>query len=186
MIHNKSTLSLNSQQNPQAQDKVAQLKTFFETGQHPPQPHSPQENKKTPKANQQETPAKPKVDSKEKDQNLRLKAKKERDKNRQAAFDWLLRTYPHCFSKENPKPLKLKIEKDIFAELPENLAFSRLHIREALGFYTRWSNYKEILAKSTHRYDLRGNAVEEVLADHKTHAQQQYKKRQKKFPDLKE
>ncbi|AIK96284.1 ProQ/FINO family protein [Candidatus Odyssella acanthamoebae] len=172
MIHKKAKLSLNPQQHHQAQDKVAQLKTFFETGQQPTSPNLPQENKKTPKAKQQETPAKPKVDSKEKDQHLRLKAKKERDKNRQAAFDWLLRTYPQCFSEENPKPLKLKIEKDIFAELPENLPFSRLHIREALGFYTRWFKYKEVLAKSTHRYDLQGNTIEELLADHKAHAQQ--------------
>jgi ProP effector len=174
MIHKKSKLSLNSQPHLLAQDKVAQLKTFFETGQHSPQPRSPQENKKPPKSNHQAMSANPKVDSKEKDQRLRLKAKKERDKNRQAAFDWLLRTYPQCFSEENPKPLKLKIEKDIFAELPENLAFSRLHIREALGFYTRWSKYKEVLAKSTYRYDLHGNAVEELLASHKEYAQQQY------------
>ncbi|MBW8309221.1 MAG: ProQ/FinO family protein [Candidatus Paracaedibacteraceae bacterium] len=176
MIHKKSTLSLNSQPHPLTQDKVAQLKIFFETGQHPPQPLSPQGNKKTPKANQQETPAKPKVDSKENDQPLRLKAKKERDKNRQAAFEWLLRTYPQCFSEKNPKPLKLKIEKDIFAELPENLPFSRLHLREALGVYTHWSKYRAVLAQSTHRYDLWGNAVEELLASHKTHAQQQFQK----------
>ncbi|MBW8309215.1 MAG: ProQ/FinO family protein [Candidatus Paracaedibacteraceae bacterium] len=173
MIHKKSTLSLNSQQHPLAQDKAAQLKTFFETGQHSPQPRSPQENKKPLKAKPQETPTKPKVYSKEKDQHLRLKAKKERDKNRQAVFDWLLSTYPQCFSEENPKPLKLKIEKDIFAELPKNLVFSRLHIREALGFYTRWSKYKEVLAKSTHRYDLQGNAVEELLASHKEYPQQE-------------
>ena len=64
------------------------------------------------------------------------------------ALTWLQETYPLCFNMFAPKPLKLHIEKDILSELPEGLAFSRVHVREALGYYSRRPKYRATCIRS--------------------------------------
>jgi sRNA-binding protein len=44
-------------------------------------------------------------------------AKIKKSEEIKTAIQWLLITYPECFNQKNPKPLKLKIEKDIFKDL---------------------------------------------------------------------
>ncbi len=54
----------------------------------------------------------------------------------QTAFNW-----------DEPKPLKKRIEKDIFATLPEDLPFPRLAIRWAIAYYVGAPRYLDALFK---------------------------------------
>ena len=87
-------------------------------------------------------------------------------------LSWLEETYPNCFNSETPKPLKLRIEYDLFSAIEGNEEFSRLNIRKALAFYTSRLKYQESFLEFTHRYDLDGNEGEPIGEDHKVHAQQ--------------
>jgi sRNA-binding protein len=95
-------------------------------------------------------------------------------------WDWLYKTFPQCFDRLNPKPLKRRIEKDIYPHLPEDQSISRLTLRRAIAFYTRWIKYRRALAQTTHRYDLEGNPVEEIQGAHKERAEVQLKEQAKR------
>lgn len=95
------------------------------------------------------------------------KAKKERFNKIQLALGWLHDNYPDCFNWDEPKPLKRGIEKDILSKFPETADFSRLAMRWAIAYYVGAPKYLESLKTAPHRYDLEGNAVEEVLPEHK-------------------
>jgi ProP effector len=98
----------------------------------------------------------------------------------QHTLNWLYVTFPSCFNRTSPKPLKRRIEKDIYPHLPADQLISRLAIRRAIAFYTRWFKYRKALAESTHRYDLKGNPVEEIPLEHKERATVQLQEQQKR------
>ena len=101
------------------------------------------------------------------------KEQQEQRTKRQKLFttvEWLEETYPNCFSKDTPKPLKLRIEFDIFAIIKDNDDFSNVNIRNALGFYTSRLAYQESFLTHSHRVDLEGNDVEELEQKHKDFA----------------
>ena len=102
-----------------------------------------------------------------------------------AACDYLVDTYPHTFNIENPKPLKLHIDKDIYPNLPEGI--SRLKIRQALSAYTRYTQYLESFTKYTQRVDLTGVFVEDVTDSQREHAattlKQMLKRQEKRRQD---
>lgn len=80
------------------------------------------------------------------------------------ALQWLCTRYPDCFNLLVPKPLKLKIEEDIFKdceaiskELP-----SKKSLRDAISYYAHNIKYLKSCLKQTHRIDLQGKE----LSDH--------------------
>lgn len=132
-------------------------------------PSQPQASKK------QEPSKKKKAEETDKEKGIRAKqhtaalkkaqqeANRQRFQKMQKALQWLQETYPDCFNIQAPKPLKIRIEKDIFAVLPEDLPFPRLAIRWALSYYAKSSKYRETLSTATYRYDLQGNVAGEII-----------------------
>ncbi|WP_010304085.1 ProQ/FINO family protein [Candidatus Odyssella thessalonicensis] len=174
MTRTPLTLSLNPLQKAKAQEKLTQLKLSFETGlTH--QELAPTFKKKRPQSSQGKPASRQKQTQTQsvpdQDKNA-IQARRERLGKIFQSLDWLMATYPNCFDKENPKPLKLRIEKDIFNNLPEELPFARHHIRKALAIYTKRRKYQKALVENPHRYDLSGNVVEEVSEEHKERALQ--------------
>ena len=99
-------------------------------------------------------------------------AHKQRLEMKKQAIGWLCTQYPLCFNKEEPMPLKRRIEKDLWADaLPPDLPFSHLNIREAIAYYVGSPKYLEALLTATHRYDLQGQKVEEVTVEQQQFAQ---------------
>lgn len=81
---------------------------------------------------------------------------------------WLKQSFPDAF--EEPKPLKLRIDKDIFPLLPENI--SKMALRKALNFYVNRLFYHEAMIAKEHRYDLQGNVAGTVTQQEKDYAKQ--------------
>lgn len=98
------------------------------------------------------------------------KAKKA--KEIKAAVQWLLTTYSECFNQKNPKPLKLKIEEDIFKDITPDHKVTKMKIRQAIAYYTRNIHYLKAVIEGTHRFDLKGQEVEEITPQHKAYAQE--------------
>ena len=83
---------------------------------------------------------------------------------------WLEETFPNCFNQADPKPLKLKIEFDLFEAIEGNEEFSRLNMRKALAFYTSRLAYQESFLTASHRVDLEGNECEAIEDKHREYA----------------
>ena len=82
--------------------------------------------------------------------------------------------YPKAFDWNNPRPLKVGIDKDM--ELDENFNASKQ--KRAMAAYTRSDRYKKCLLSGQPRIDLEGNAVsnEPALPQAKKPAQEPQKK----------
>lgn len=74
-------------------------------------------------------------------------------------------------------PLAIGIDKLLLAEMPE---ISRKSLRVALNMHTNSSRYLKATALATQRFDLVGNPVAEVSAEHRTRAAELLKERFKK------
>lgn len=168
----------------QLQEKLQQLKNFYEQGQMPVQekpskkerPNSViSQNSKVSRSqkNQKETIEKANKQTFDETKNIQQEAKRKRFSQMKLALDWLVDAYPLCFNKDEPKPIKRHIEKDIFANLSQELSFSRLSIREAIAYYTRSPKYRQALINNSHRYNLQGEQVEEIRPEHQLLAQEQ-------------
>lgn len=100
--------------------------------------------------------------------------KRERDekhKSLREVFKWFYTTFPAAFSRHTPKPLKVGIESEIFAKLPEdNEELSRRKVRLALKIYTRTLAYQKAILESEERIDLDGKAAGAIEPSHKEHA----------------
>lgn len=145
----------------QLQEQLQLLKDAF-----PSQPQTSKKKEPSKKKNEEETDKEKNIRAKQHAISLKKiqqEANRQRFQKMQKALQWLQETYPECFNLQSPKPLKIRIEKDIFASLPEGLPFPRLAIRRALGYYTKSSRYQEALSTSIHRYDLQGNVDGEVI-----------------------
>ncbi|OJX12315.1 MAG: hypothetical protein BGO77_06260 [Caedibacter sp. 37-49] len=123
-----------------------------------------------------------KLSSKEQEY-LKQKAQKKKKEGIKTALRWLQETYPECFNPQAPKPLKLKVEADLFAALPSDQSLSKVKIRQALEYHTKSIAYLKSLLNNTHRYDLQGHAVEEIYPAHKAWAQEKYEKTLKRIKD---
>lgn len=78
---------------------------------------------------------------------------------------WLEKTYPKCFNRKNPKPLKKGIMEDI---LKEGLwAESKTSLRALISFYVGSSLYHRAILEESFRYDLKGKKVEEIKESEK-------------------
>lgn len=64
-------------------------------------------------------------------------------------------------------PLAIGIDKQLLARIPE---LDRKHLRIALGIHTNSLRYLKVMEKATLRFDLDGNAADEVTDVHRAHA----------------
>jgi len=86
-------------------------------------------------------------------------------------ISWLNEQFPACFNLRNLKPLKLNIDKDLYPFLEKPGSPSKAILRNALTYYTNNLHYLKTLINGTHRYDLKGQKVEEITQEHKAFAQ---------------
>lgn len=165
----------------QFQEKLLQLKNFYANEDTPIEKSNPQKVAPSSKIEKLSSSSKAKkVEKSELEKakdldvkKLQIEARRKRFTQLKLALDWLVENYPLCFNKEKPQPLKKRVEKDIFAKLPEGLAFSKISIREALHYYTASSQYRKNLIEASHRYNLQGEIDEEVTQHEKQIAQEQ-------------
>jgi ProP effector len=75
----------------------------------------------------------------------------------------LFELYPHLFG-QRFLPLKLGVFQDLLAAHPE--VFKRDTLKSALGVHTRSTRYLQSVAAGNKRYDLQGNAVDDVAPEH--------------------
>jgi ProP effector len=83
---------------------------------------------------------------------------------------------------KNCLPLAIGIDKQLHARLP---GVDRKTMRTALGIHTGSLRYLRAMEKATVRYDLDGNAGEEVTDTHRSHAKATLQERFKKEADRK-
>jgi ProP effector len=177
---NKKTSPLNlndGQEFTEFQEKLLQLKNFYANGSTSAEKDSLKKAVPPSKPETSSSPV-PKAENlelkKEQDvKKIQMEARRKRFEQLKLALDWLVENYPLCFNKENPRPLKKRIEKDIFMNLPEGLSFSKISIREALHYYTSSSQYRKNLIEASHRCSLQGEIGEEVTTNEKQLAQEQ-------------
>lgn len=74
-------------------------------------------------------------------------------------------------------PLAIGIDKQLLARLPE---LDRKLLRIALGIHTNSLRYLKVMEKATVRFDLDGNAADEVTDVHRAHASKVISERFKK------
>ncbi|WP_175282078.1 ProQ/FINO family protein [Candidatus Odyssella thessalonicensis] len=181
MTNKQDDLISDKEQAYQAQEKLSQLKAFFEAGEVPKQQSKTSWDGKLQSAPKQRFASQaPKPPALTPQQQAAQEAQQAQFVKIQLAYDWLCSTYPACFSKEDPKPLKLRIEKDILSDFPADLPFARNHIRKAIARYASWYKYLNSFSKHTHRYDLEGNPAEAILPEHQERAQQEYQNQLKR------
>lgn len=77
-------------------------------------------------------------------------------------------------------PLTIGIDKQLITLYPE---ISRKTLRIALGIHTNSLRYLKIMEKAKNRFDLEGNAAEEVTDVHRAHATTVLRERAKKVAD---
>jgi ProP effector len=75
------------------------------------------------------------------------------------------------------KPLAIGIDKQLLTRRPE---LDRKVMRIALGIHTHSLRYLKTMSKATVRFDLDGNAADEVTDTHRAHAAETLRERDKK------
>jgi hypothetical protein len=89
---------------------------------------------------------------------------------------WLESTYPEAFNFNDPKPLKLGIQRDL---LLVSSPCSKNQLRKCLEIYCGSRCYLKSIVQENSRYNLSGEKVEEIAQEHKDHAVKQLAKREK-------
>jgi len=113
-------------------------------------------------------------------QQLVIQAKQQRKNKIRAALNWLVTQYPESFNIITPRPLKLRIENDIIADIDkmeQPLAQgipSKKAVREAIVFYTRNIKYIKTHLTCSHRINLQGHEINDqpITSAHKDYATQ--------------
>lgn len=79
--------------------------------------------------------------------------------------------FPNCFEKDALKlPIALKIHQELAEHYENDIRFSKLVLRKALGLYTNKKSYLQNVKAGKYRIDLQGNPTNIVItqaeADH--------------------
>ena len=101
-------------------------------------------------------------------------------------IDRLVETFPACFSRSAPKPLKIGLGEELLALAgvhPALADLSRRQIRRALQVYTGAAAYRKALVKGGPRYDLDGQPAGEVTPEQQTFARTPRPKRPASPPE---
>jgi sRNA-binding protein len=83
-------------------------------------------------------------------------------------IDRLIETFPACFSRSAPKPLKIGLGEELLALAgvhPALADLTRTRIRRALQVYTGAWAYRKALARGGPRYGLDGQPAGEVTPE---------------------
>lgn len=92
--------------------------------------------------------------------NVQQQIKSKKVKKSQQIYSWLIQTYPKCFKKTKPQPLKHGIRNDILEDYPlDEEVFTVDNLRESLGWYRRRFQYLHAVIAKRPRIDLNGNSV---------------------------
>lgn len=96
------------------------------------------------------------------------------------AFEWLYKTFPHCFMRKDQTPLKINILRDIFVFLeqqgPADDIPSKRGVRSALSTYVRNRYYLKSCVEGASRIDLQGTTISSISADEAIYARELYEK----------
>ena len=101
-------------------------------------------------------------------------------------IDRLMETFPACFSRKAPQPLKIGLGEELIALAgvhPALADLSRTQIRRALKVYTGASAYRRALAKGGPRYGLDGQPAGEVTPEQQIFARTPRPKRPASPPE---
>ena len=82
----------------------------------------------------------------------------------------LCERFPNAFNTDNRKPLKVGISKEIIEIMRGEGDGTGIALRQAIQWYTNGIAYHRAVIEQTHRFDLEGNAVEEITSDQKHYA----------------
>jgi len=77
----------------------------------------------------------------------------------------LAELYPACFDRENPRPLKIDIHRDLMAA-----GYDRIAVKRALGRYCKADRYRRALQIDAPRIDLQGQPAGAVTEREAAHA----------------
>jgi hypothetical protein len=94
------------------------------------------------------------------------------------AQQWLGEAFPAVFDFVSPKPLKRRIEEDVFQHLPAHLTLTQ--VRQGLRAWISRTVYLKAVVKEEWRYNLAGEAVEEIDEAQKEYSRQQIQLKQEK------
>lgn len=93
---------------------------------------------------------------------------------------WLIKRWPESFSPgPDLRPLSLQVHKEILAHRSENPQLSNRVVREALKRHSTSYGYLYGLIKHSKRYNLAGEGVSEVSAEHREWARATLRAKQK-------
>ncbi len=93
---------------------------------------------------------------------------------------WLIKRWPESFTRgPDLRPLSLQIHKEILAYREENPQLSTRVLREVLKRHTSSYGYLYGMVKNAKRYNLKGEAVEEVSSEHREWARSALREKQK-------
>jgi sRNA-binding protein len=101
-------------------------------------------------------------------------------------IDRLIETFPACFSRSAPQPLKIGLGEELLALAgvhPALAELSRTQLRWALKVYTGALAYRRALAKGGPRYGLDGQPAGEVTPEQQTFARTPRPKRPASPPE---
>ncbi|OJX14355.1 MAG: hypothetical protein BGO77_05765 [Caedibacter sp. 37-49] len=118
----------------------------------------------------------PKKLSAKEQEHLMQDAQKKKREGIKTALGWLYEKFPACFNPKDLKPLKLKIDKDLYLLLKQEGAPSKSQLRDALAYYTRNIDYLKTVINGKHRYDLEGQQMQEITQDQIDFAQEKLEK----------
>ena len=88
-------------------------------------------------------------------------------------LDPLCQAFPACFSRTDPRPLKIGLGEELMALAgvhPALADLTRTRIRRALKVYTGMPAYRKALARGGPRYDLNGQPAGEVTPEQQADA----------------
>ena len=84
-------------------------------------------------------------------------------------LSFLCDTFPNCFSKTAPKPLKSGVLEDIVDRLGEEMPFSKTLLRKTLSIYCHNFNYLSTVLEIGTRFGLEGKEAETITKEHQDH-----------------
>ncbi|MDS4042429.1 MAG: ProQ/FinO family protein [Candidatus Competibacter sp.] len=93
--------------------------------------------------------------------------------NANLIIDRLIETFPACFDRSAPKPLKIGLGRELLAlagTLPALADLPRVQIRQALRVYTQSPAYQRALAVGGPRYGLDGQPTGEITSEQQAFA----------------
>ena len=98
----------------------------------------------------------------------------------QKCLNFLCETFPKCFSKKEPKPLKTNIFHEIIDRLGDSLPYSKSILRQTLKIYCHTFKYLNNTLEFNFRTGLDGEKADNITQAHREYVKEQLMKSKKK------